>query len=219
MIDGTLEIIKKYENRITTIVSESDSGIYEGLNKGIASATGDVIGFLHSDDLFEHKNVIAIIAKRFQIDETDSIYGDLVYVKKEDPTRIIRYWKSGPFGLGKLKSGWMPPHPTFYVKRKIYEQYGTFDKSYRIAADYDTILRFLGKAGITTQYIPEVLVRMRIGGESNRSISNIILKTLEDMRAMKHNNISNLGGLIAKNLRKVPQFVLRRVKSKLTHTH
>ena len=207
--DGTVDVIKKYADKITTFVSEPDKGIYDGLNKGIALATGDVVGFLHSDDLFEDEHVVAKIAEAFKIDDVDSIYGDLVYVNKEDTSKIVRYWKSGAYGLKKLENGWMPPHPTFYVKRRVYEEFGAFDTSFKIAADYDSILRFLGREGITTRYIPEILVKMRVGGESNKSIKNLIRKTREDIRAIENNNVRPLRCLIFKNLSKIPQFFRR----------
>ena len=208
--DGTIEVIKKYEGQISTFVSEQDKGIYDGLNKGVALATGDVIGFLHSDDLFEDEHVVAKIAEAFKIDDVDSIYGDLVYVSKEDTSKVVRYWKSGAYGLKKLENGWMPPHPTFYVKRKVYEEHGAFDTSFKIAADYDSILRFLGREGITTRYIPEVLVKMRVGGESNKSLKNLVLKTKEDLRAVKNNNVGHIRSIFFKNLSKIPQFFKRK---------
>lgn len=206
--DGTVDIIN--QDKISTFISEPDNGIYDGLNKGIALATGDVIGFLHSDDLYENNNVIEKVAEAFKKYQVDSVYGDLTYVNKEDPSKVIRYWKSGDFNLKKLRRGWMPPHPTFFVKRKIYEQYGAFDTSFKIAADYDIILRFLGKYQISTHYIPKVLIKMRVGGESNKSLKNIVQKSKDDLRAMRHNDIGHLGSLLIKNVSKLPQFLLRR---------
>ncbi len=205
--DNTLEIINHYKNQIDIIVSEPDQGIYDGLNKGIALAKGDVIGFLHSDDLYKNNKVIEKVAYAFEKSRADSVYGDLVYVSEKDTLKIFRYWKSGQFHPRKLKQGWMPPHPTFFVRRKIYEQYGLFDTSFKIAADYDSILRFLGKHQITTHYLPEVLIKMRVGGESNKSLKNLIQKSREDLRAMKSNNIGHLGSLIFKNISKIPQFL------------
>jgi len=208
--DGTVEVIQKYGDKITTFVSEPDKGIYDGLNKGIALATGDVVGFLHSDDLFEDEHVVTKIAEAFKVEDVDSVYGDLIYVNKDDISRVVRYWKSGAFGLSKLQNGWMPPHPTFYVKRKVYKMHGAFDTTFKIAADYDSILRFLGREGITTRYIPEVLVKMRVGGESNKSIRNIVMKTKEDIRAMRNNCVGGTITLIYKNISKIPQFFKRK---------
>ncbi len=205
--DGTTEIIRKYENQISKFVSEKDKGIYDGLNKGVDLATGDVIAFLHSDDIYENENVIADVVKLFETTNTDSIYGDLVYVDKNDTNKIFRYWKSGEYTFKKLCNGWMPPHPTFFVKREFYEKYGKFDLSYGIAADYDFMLRMLGKYKITTAYLPKVLYKMRVGGASNRSIKNIIQKSQEDIKALKNNGIGGLHTIILKNLSKIPQFL------------
>ncbi len=205
--DNTVNIIKSYQNRLAVFISEPDKGIYDGLNKGINLATGDVIGFLHSDDLYENNTVIEKVAQAFIKHEIDSVYGDLTYVNKSDPTKVIRYWKSGDFTLKKLGCGWMPPHPTFFVKRAIYQQHGQFDTRFKIAADYDLMLRFLGKYKISTDYIPSVLIKMRVGGESNKSLKNVIRKSQEDLQAMKNNNIGGMVSLIIKNLSKLQQFV------------
>ncbi len=205
--DGTTDIIKKYENQISKFIREKDKGIYDGLNKGVDLATGDVIAFLHSDDIYENENVVADIVKLFETTNTDSIYGDLVYVDKNDTNKIFRYWKSGKYTFKKLCNGWMPPHPTFFVKREFYEKYGKFDLSYGIAADYDFMLRMLGKYKITTAYLPKVLYKMRVGGASNRSLKNIIQKSQEDIKALKNNGIGGLHTIILKNLSKIPQFL------------
>ena len=204
--DGTVDIIKSYQERLGAFISEPDKGIYDGLNKGIKLATGEVIGFLHSDDLYENNTVIEKVAQAFKNNALDSVYGDLTYVNKTDPDKVIRYWKSGEFTLKKLHQGWMPPHPTFFVKRAIYEQQGLFDTSFKIAADYDVMLRFLGKNKITTQYIPYVLIKMRVGGASNKSLKNIILKSKEDLKAMKNNEMGGVFSLVFKNLSKLQQF-------------
>lgn len=167
--DGTQEILRGYSDRIAVLVSEPDQGIYDALSKGLGLASGEVVGFLHSDDIFADAQVLDKIAAVFAAQGVDAVYGDLEYVKKTAPTRVVRYWKSGEFSLKKLRHGWMPPHPTFYVKRTVYERLGGFDLSYRIAADYDCMLRFLG-SGMRAAYIPEVLVKMRLGGTSNRSL-------------------------------------------------
>jgi len=205
--DNTVEIVQSYGNRISKFVSEPDKGIYDALNKGIRMATGDVIGFMHSDDLFASNDIIAKVAEIFKSKDVDSIYGDLQYVYKNDTNKVLRYWKSGKFSIRRLKMGWMPPHPTFYVKKKVYDNYGLFNTDFRIAADYDTMLRFLGKHRITTYYLPEVMVKMRVGGASNRSLKNIIKKSKEDMKAIQDNNFGSIFTLVFKNLRKVTQFI------------
>ena len=205
--DNTVDIIKTYQDRLGAFISEPDNGIYDGLNKGIKLATGDVIGFLHSDDLYQDNTVIEKVAQAFINNATDSVYGDLTYVNKSDPSKIIRFWQSGEFTLKKLNYGWMPPHPTFFVRRSIYQQYGCFDTHFKIAADYDLMLRFLGKFKISTYYIPSVLIKMRVGGASNKSLKNVIRKSTEDLRAMRNNGIGGWVSLVVKNFSKLGQFV------------
>jgi glycosyltransferase involved in cell wall biosynthesis len=210
--DGTIEIIKKYENKVTKWISEPDNGIYDALNKGIRLAQGEIIGFLHADDVYANDKVIEKVADIFTKYNVDSCYGDLLYVDKNNPEKIIRYWKSNPYKEGLFRKGWMPPHPTFFVKRKIYEKYGSFNTDFKIAADYELMLRFLGKYKISTYYIPEVLIKMRIGGASNRSLRNLIIKTTEDYRAWKVNSLNkSLYTIPLKNLSKIPQFFKKSV--------
>ncbi len=209
--DGTLNILSGYIDRMAVFVSEPDRGIYDALNKGIAKATGDVIGFLHSDDLMADESVLKRVADAFADPAVDAVYGDLVYVSRNDPSRVVRRWKAGSFNVNQFRWGWMPPHPTFYVRREIYERLGSFDTTFRIAADYDCMLRFL-KAGIRVTYIPHLQVRMRVGGVSNRSLHSMVAKSVEDIRALRKNNIGATIALICKNARKVPQFFLRSAK-------
>lgn len=207
--DSTLDIVRSFSNRIDHIVSEKDKGIYDALNKGVQLATGDVIGFLHSDDIYANNSVLSSIANAFESSQVSAVFGDLDYVAKSDPLKVIRRWKSGQYARKKMRNGWMPPHPTFYMKRSCYEKFGGFNLNYRIAADYDSLLRYLWKYDISAEYIPEVLVKMRVGGESNRSIGNIARKTLEDRRAMIANGLPSARALIGKNLSKIPQFFNR----------
>ncbi len=204
--DGTQAVIERYRNRIGTFISERDQGIYDALNKGIHHASGDVVGFLHADDLFAHENVLARIADAFSDPKVDAVYGDLVYVRHEDVNQIVRYWRAGSFDMDALRRGWMPPHPTFYVRRSIYERLGAFDTRYRIAADYDSVLRFLAHGGIHAAYIPEVLIRMRVGGISNRSLRSILRKSREDLEVTRRNKIGGIGTVLQKNFSKVSQF-------------
>ena len=171
--DNTLNIVREISPH-ARITSEPDQGIYDALNKGLVQATGDVVGFLHADDVYENSEVLAKIAVAFMDPDIDAVYGDLVYVQHDDITQVIRYWKSGHYDDAALARGWMPPHPTFYVRRSVYDLLGGFDTRYRIAADYDTVLRFMSVGKIRAAYIPEVLVRMRVGGISNRSLSTIL---------------------------------------------
>jgi glycosyltransferase involved in cell wall biosynthesis len=205
--DGTLAVIAQLADASMRMVSEPDGGIYDAINRGIARASGEVIGLMHSDDFFAHGCVLTKIAAAFADPRVDGVYGDLEYVATDDPSRIIRHWHSGEYRPPKLRRGWMPPHPTLYLRRAVYERWGLYDTDFRIAADYDAILRYLLKGGIHLAYVPEVLVKMRVGGESNRSLSRIILKSREDLRAIRRNGVGGLGTLALKNLSKIGQFI------------
>ena len=204
--DGTLDVLRSYENRLAVLLSEPDQGIYDALNKGIKRASGEVVGFLHSDDLFADVIVLQRVVAAFSDLQVDAVYGDLQYVRKDNRDEVVRHWQAGVFSRIRLGWGWMPPHPTFYVRRSVYERLGMFDTSYRIAADYDCMLRFLGTGGVRVTYIPHVLVKMRLGGASNRSLKNILQKSMEDYRALNGNNVGGLGALVWKNFSKLGQF-------------
>ncbi|MFJ5479996.1 glycosyltransferase family 2 protein [Pectobacterium carotovorum] len=204
--DNTLSLIKSSCSRVSVVVSEPDKGIYDALNKGILSATGDIIGFLHSDDFFAYPDAVKDIVDAMHESNADAVYGDLNYISSTDNDVIVRKWVSGGFDINKMKLGWMPPHPTFYMKRSCYQRFGSFDLSYRISADYDSLLRYLWIHKITVKYIPKVIINMRVGGMSNRSLSNMIMKTKEDVKAMKSNKLPWLSAVAGKNLSKIPQF-------------
>jgi glycosyltransferase involved in cell wall biosynthesis len=205
--DGTLQALQACMNAQTVWVSEPDKGIYDALNKGLARATGDVLGFMHSDDFYADNDVLQSVAAAFANPAVDAVYGDLDYVAKADTARVIRRWRSGEYSAAKLAHGWMPPHPTLYVRRSVFERWGGFDTSFKIAADYDAILRYFGQGKIAPAYIPRVLVKMRLGGESNRSLARIWLKTQEDYTALHRNGVGGVGALAWKNLSKLGQFV------------
>ena len=207
--DGSLEILRAYGSGLATVVSEPDAGIYDALNKGIVRATGDVVGFLHADDQFASPHALTRVAAAFEDPSIGAVYGDLVYVKRKDTTRVVRYWCAGPYTRERLAHGWMPPHPTFYVRRELYAKFGSFNTHFRIAADYENMLRILWHGAVKTAYIPEVLVRMRIGGMSNQSLLNLLLKSREDYAAMRLNGIGGMGALLRKNVTKLPQFMVR----------
>ncbi len=152
--DGTQDVIDKYGDKISHFVSEPDNGIYDALNKGIKRATGSVVGLLHSDDLYANENVIDLVAQAFNKNNIDSCYGDLLYVSKSNINKTIRYWKSSNYSFEKFKAGWMPPHPTFFVKKEIYDRYGCFNTDFRIAADYELMLRFFVEHRISSHYLP-----------------------------------------------------------------
>ena len=207
--DKTIQIIRKHQDKIAKIISEPDKGIYDALNKGIKNSTGDIIAFLHGDDIYADEKIIELAVQVIENENIDSVYADLLYVSKNNTNKIIRNWKAGKFKYSKLKKGWMPPHPTFLVKKEIYKKYGEFDTSLKIAADYDIILRFLGKHKISTTYLPKVMIKMRIGGESNKSLKNIFRKMKEDVKALKKNKLGNWHTVVLKNIVKIPQLFIK----------
>lgn len=207
--DGSLEILQAHRARIARLVSEPDGGIYDALNKGIGAASGDVIGFMHADDEYASPRVLEQVARVFEDPEVEAVYGDLVYVRKTDASHVVRYWRAGQYRRHQLALGWMPPHPTFYVRRDVYARFGRFDTRFRIAADYENMLRILWRGGVNAVYIPEVLVRMRVGGISNRSLANVLHKSREDYTALRQNGIGGLQALLLKNVTKLPQFMAR----------
>ncbi len=210
--DNTLDIIRLNQNKINTFVSEKDVGIYDALNKGIKKANGEIIGFLHSDDLYANNNVLSKVAEVFKKTGVDCVYGDLVYFNQHNCSKTTRYWRAGAFNKKLIIKGWMPPHPTLFIKKSIYNEFGLFDLRYKIAADYDLILRFFYKYGITSYYIPEILVKMSSGGMSNKNLRNILFKSKEDYLTLASNNISYpLIVLLRKNLSKLHQFYEREM--------
>lgn len=216
--DGTVEVIKevvkKYPERSIKFISEKDDGIYDAMNKGIRLATGEVVGLLNSDDVCADNLVLKRVAGVFADISIDSCYADLVYVDKFDLNKVVRYWKSRDYQDGLFGNGWVPPHPTFFVRRQVYESYGVFDLDYKLAADFELMVRFLGKYRIQSVYIPNVLVKMRLGGATNKSIKNIIKQNLEIFRAGKKNNvhISPLTHTFNKSLNRITQFISKPMK-------
>ncbi|MBK1633266.1 glycosyl transferase [Thiohalocapsa halophila] len=208
--DGTLEVLRAHEAGLAALVSEPDDGIYSGLNKGLARASGEAVGLLHGDDVYADTHVLARVADAFADPAVDAVYGDLVYVAKDDLGRVIRYWRAGAFRPGRLRRGWMPPHPTLFLRRSVYERFGLFDTRYRIAADYDLMLRVLSQLSGRVVYLPQVLVRMRVGGASNRSLRQVMRKSWEDYQALRANGVGGVGALAWKNLSKVPQLFVRQ---------
>ncbi|WP_178983487.1 glycosyltransferase family 2 protein [Winogradskyella helgolandensis] len=195
---------KKYPN--IKLSSESDKGIYDALNKGVAKATGDVVGFVHSDDFLADVTIIASIVDAFKTKGVDGVYGDLHYVALENTDKIIRNWISQPFDYKLLKEGWMPAHPTLYLKKGLYDTYGMFDLNFKIAADYDFILRIFKQTNLNFFYLPKTIVKMRVGGASNKSLKNILQKSKEDYRAIKTNQTGNWLTILLKNVSKIKQF-------------
>lgn len=206
--DGTQAILEEFRSRISLLLIEPDNGLYDALNKGIVRSRGDLIGFLHSDDYFANNNVIREIAQRSERDEADVVYGDLDYIRNDSNNSILRHWRAGIFSKRKLKYGWMPPHPSFYASGDIYKQIGGFNLDYKIASDYDCMMRILLQ-DISVSYIPKVFVKMRVGGKSNKEIKNIFIKSYEDYLVMKKHKIGGVLTLISKNFSKFEQFIIK----------
>jgi glycosyltransferase involved in cell wall biosynthesis len=182
--DKTIEIIKKHAS-VTALLSEPDRGIYDAMNKGIALATGDVVGTLNADDFYVNENVLEEVAHIFMDSSVEACYADLVYVHQQDTNKIVRYWKSEDYLLGLFKSGWMPAHPTFFVRKSVYDRLGGFNLDYKIAADFELLFRFIEQNKINTKYLPKVLVKMRMGGTTNKNLSNVITQNKEIITVLK----------------------------------
>jgi glycosyltransferase involved in cell wall biosynthesis len=208
--DGTVPIIEKHRDKLARVVSEPDQGIYDAMNKGIACATGDVVGTLNSDDVYADDRVLATVAEAFADPELDACYGDLVYVDRERTDRVVRYWTSRPYVPGLFERGWMPAHPTFYVRRRVYERYGSFDLEYKIQSDFELTMRLLRVHRIRSRYIPRIMVRMRMGGTTNKKLSNIVKGNLESYRACRKHGIAVTPLFFVKKIvSRLPQFVRR----------
>jgi glycosyltransferase involved in cell wall biosynthesis len=184
-VDGTMRIVQAHAKPWRRAVSEPDRGIYDAMNKGIALATGEVVGFINSDDFYASPDVLAKVAAVFEDPQAQGCWGDLCYVRQDQPTQVVRYWRSSEFRLGLFARGWCPPHPTLFLRRSVLEQFGHFDLSYPIAADMELMARLLEVHRIRTRYIPEVLVHMRMGGTTNRSLGNIWQQNREIWRALQ----------------------------------
>lgn len=187
--DNTVSIIKKYESGIAKWISEPDRGMYDAINKGMKMATGEVIGILNSDDMLASEDVIADIAKTFEEQNVDSVFGDLEYVDQENTNRVFRVWKGQKYRRNLFRIGWMPGHPTFYIKRSLIEKYGGYENHYFTAADYELMARYLFKHRISAHYLPKLIVRMRRGGASNKNLNQRLRANRRDYLAMKKNNI------------------------------
>jgi len=206
-IDGTVDVIKKYSEYIHMWISEPDKGIYDAMNKGIAMATGDVIGILNADDVYAHTDALQKISEAFEDTVIDCCYGDLVYVS-EDLSQDIRYWKSSIYDESLFAKAWIPPHPTFFVRKEGYERCGKFDSQYKLAADYELMLRFLWKFKLRSAYIPDTLIKMRLGGVTNNSLGNIIRGNIEIYKAAKSYGLGiGLNFLFSKIANRFSQFI------------
>jgi glycosyltransferase involved in cell wall biosynthesis len=203
--DGTVDIIKKYEDKISYWISEKDNGIYDAMNKGLAVATGDIIGLLNSDDFYIDNLVIENIVHEFQTRKVDSVYADLIYINNQN--KVVRYYDSSKFTPNKFQYGLMPAHPTFFARKEVYDKFGNFRLDFKIAADFEILARFLYSNNISFSYIQKPLVKMRTGGVSN-SFSSIWINSLEQLKACKLNNIkTNIFKILLKYPIKILGFI------------
>jgi glycosyltransferase involved in cell wall biosynthesis len=209
--DSTMAIVDSYGGQVTRSVSQPDNGIYDAMNTGIEISTGEIVGFINSDDFYASRRAVSSVVRVFEEQLVDSVYGDLCYVRQRDISTVVRYWRSSIFKVGAFSYAWCPPHPTFFVKRSVYEEFGGFDLSFKIAADVELMMRLLEVHRISSAHIPEVLVKMRLGGETNRSILNIISQNREIMRALRlHELSSSWPSFIAhKAWSRIGQFIAR----------
>lgn len=209
-IDGTLDIAARHSGHFQQVTSASDQGIYDALNKGIALAQSEIIGTLHADDLLADDQVIESVLDAFNDPDIDAVYGDLDYVDRADPTRTVRRWKAGAYAPRQFYHGWMPPHPTFFVRRRFFAQFGRYRLDLGTAADYELMLRFLLVHGVRAHYIPRVLVKMRLGGASNVSMAARLRANRMDHKAWNVNGLSpRPWTLLAKPVRKIGQWWVR----------
>src|SRR5574340_992946 len=185
--DATLDIVRRYPH-VAKVVSERDHGLYDAMNKGLDLATGDVLGDLNADDVYGDERVLERVAAAFADPELEACWGDMALMS-HDLSRLIRYWRSSPYAPGKFARGWVPPHPTFFCRRDVYQRYGEFDLSYTVAADFELLLRLIEKHRIKTTYIPALITRFRMGGVSNRSLRNILRGNREILRALRTNGV------------------------------
>ncbi len=206
--DKTLSVIEPYRHKISKIISEPDKGLYDAINKGIGLAQGDIVGIINSDDVLAYPQALSDIAAVFEQNACDAVYADLVYVKPNDLSQVVRRWKSGNYRHGKFLWGWMPPHPTFYAKKELFETFGYYSLQLKSAADYELMLRFIHKHKIKVAYLPKTIVKMRVGGMSNASLKNRIRANKEDRQAWKMNALTPyIFTLSLKPLRKIFQFI------------
>ncbi len=212
--DGTLEILEQYREGITKLISEHDQGLYFAMNKGIAAATGEYLGFLNSDDVYHHPRVLEVVDNALSSSHAAAAHADLIYVRRDDSSRVVRYWSSRPYVPGMFEAGWHPAHPTLFVRTRLLREIGGFDTRYRYHADFDLMVRLFVERGITSTYIPEILVRMRTGGQSTRSVRNIYKGNRESWEIARRAGIASTPLWIPRKLGyRVRQF-FRRPKSR-----
>lgn len=205
--DGTRDVLQGYRDKLATLVSEPDHGIYDAMNKGLRHATGDIIGFVNAGDLLMTPQVIAQVVEAFRTSKAEAVYGDIIMVDEADITQVKRVWKSGGYERTNFKRGWMPPHVATFIHRNAYDRFGHFNTDLRIAADYEILFRFLYKHRIPTVHLPEVLVRFRLGGMSNGSVRHVLKANTEVRRSWRLNGTTAPPLLVTRKLwSKVMQF-------------
>ncbi len=206
--DSTLSVISTFKNGISALISGNDKGIYDAMNKGIALATGDVIGILNADDFFADDTALERIAEKFAQTNADIIYGNLWYVDRDNLNKVTRRWISKPYTKNLFQWGWMPAHPTFYARKELFQRYGNYNLDFKSAADYELMLRFMHKTNTKSVFIDHLLVKMRIGGVSNQSVKNRASANLNDLKAMRLNGIKwPWIAILLKPVRKIWQFI------------
>lgn len=204
--DGTLGVLEKYKSYFSNFISEPDLGIYDAMNKGISVSTGNIIGFLNSDDLYYNLQILKIVLQRFnEIPNLDILYGDLVYVDRFDINNFVRMWHSKPYFNSFFEKGNVPPHPSLFLKKNVYETAGKFNLNYKLAADYEFMLRIFKKFNFKSNYMPTILVKMRLGGATNKNWKNIYKGNIEILRAWYDNGINP-------PLLLMPNRILKRLK-------
>lgn len=206
--DGTVAIVRSYGNRIASFVSEPDRGIYDAMNKGLKLANGNIIGILNSDDVYTDRNVITRVVEEFQNKQVDLVFGDVVFVRPGNLAKVVRYYSSADFCPDKFAWGWMPAHPSCFLRREVYERYGYFKPDYRISADFEILTRFMVKHRVAYSYIPQVLVRMRTGGASRVNLKVKWILNRENARACRENGVpTNMPKLLLRYFRKALQLL------------
>mgnify|MGYP002621800410 CR=1 FL=1 len=208
--DGTLAVLERYRSSFARLISEPDRGLYDAMNKGIAAASGDYLGFLNADDVYHHDRALEAVAEALSESDVEAAHADLIYVKRSDPQRVLRYWRSKAFTPGMFEAGWHPAHPTLFVRTSLLRDMGGFDLRYRYHADFDLMVRLFIERKIRSVHIPQVLVRMRSGGQSTRSLRNIYRGNHESWQIARRFGIARTPLWIARKLGwRVGQFFRR----------
>lgn len=209
--DNTLEIVKSFGNRIAKVISEPDKGMYDAMNKGIRAATGDIVGILNSDDFYVDSTIISQVVKALEQSKADSLYADIAFVSKDNLDKTVRYYSSGSFKPWKFRFGYMPAHPSFFLKKAMYDKHGLFKTDYKLCADFDLLVRLYHTHHISSTYLPKMVVKMRLGGKSNQSLKNILLLNREILRGCLENGItSNIAFIYLKYFTKIWELLFHK---------